>query len=80
MVLKVSKHVFLVFGIISTVAGALLTFIFGFLLSYAYGSVAEYPGDIAPGFWVVMYSGLIIGIILICVGILLFILRARRSD
>ena len=81
MVLKVSKNVFLVFGILSTVAGALLSFIFGFLLKFAFDLEAEYPvPGIAPGFWVVMYSGLIIGIILICVGILLFILRARRSD
>jgi hypothetical protein len=81
MVLRVSKNVFLVFGIISTVSGAILLFIFGFLLKFGFDLEAEYPGpDIVPAVWVVLYSGLIIGIILICVGILLLILRARRSD
>lgn len=76
-----SKKVFLVFGLITIVVGGLLSFIFGFLLFFAIELEAEYPGpDIAPGFWFGMYLWLTIGIILICVGVLLLILSARRKD
>ena len=77
MVLRVSKSVFLVFFSYDEKS----MIIVGFLLKFGFDLEAEYPGpDIVPAVWVVLYSGLIIGIILICVGILLFILRARRSD
>ena len=76
-----SKNVYLVFGLITIVVGGLLSFIFGAMLMLALELEAEYPGpDIAPGFYFGMYLWLTIGIVLIFVGILLLILRARRAD
>jgi ABC-type antimicrobial peptide transport system permease subunit len=76
----VSKKVFLVFGLITIVVGGLLSFIFGFLLMFALQLEAEYPSPgVAPGFFFALYFWLTIGIILICVGILLLILSARRK-
>lgn len=78
---KVAKTVLLVFGIIAIVVGGLLSFIFGSLLVIAAQVEAEYPGqDIGSGFYFSMYLWLIIGIISICVGILLLILKARSVD
>ncbi len=75
------KTALLILGIIAIVIGGLLSFIFGTLLILAVEVEAEYPGpDIAPGFWVGMYLWLTIGIILILVGIVLLILKARSKD
>jgi len=77
----VSKTVYLVFGLITIVIGGILSFIFGAMLMLVLELEAESPGsDIAPGFYVGIYLWLTIGIILILVGILLFILRARSTD
>jgi hypothetical protein len=77
----VGKTALLILGIIAIVIGGLLSFIFGTLLILAVEVEAEYPGpDIAPGFWVGMYLWLTIGIILILVGIVLLILKARSKD
>jgi hypothetical protein len=76
-----AKTVLLIFGIITIVVGGLLSFIFGGLLVLAAEMEAEYPGSsIAPGFLFSMYLWLTIGIILIIVGIILLILKARRAD
>ena len=76
-----SKTVYSVFGLITIVIGGLLSFIFGAMLMLALEVEAAYPGpDIAPGLYFGMYLWLTIGIILIFVGILLFILRARSTD
>jgi hypothetical protein len=78
---RLAKTALLVLGIIAIAIGGILTFIFGILLAFAVELEAEYPGpDIAPGFWFGMYLWLGIGIVLICVGILLLILKARSKD
>ena len=78
--IKVAKTALLVIGIITIVIGGLLSFIFGTLLIFSVELEAESPGpDIAPGFWVGMYLWLTVGIILIVVGIILLILKARSK-
>ncbi len=76
-----SKNVLLVFGLITTVLGGILSFNFGFFVFFALDMEAESPGpNIAPGVYIVLYFWLTIGIVLICVGVLLLILSARRKD
>ena len=76
-----AKTALLVLGIIAIAVGGILTFIFSILLAYMYDTSGGYSiTDIAPGFWFFTYLWLIVGIVLICVGILLLILKARSKD
>lgn len=78
---NVSKTTYLVFALISIVVGALISLWCLFVIISALAFEAQYPGfGMAPGAYFVLYIWLSVGIVLILVGILLFILRARRTE